>query len=511
MSDDRKTSPFTTLKPIDLAGNASADKAEVAAPQQIDAVKLVWILVFAILILAAIFVLLVLPALVGTSDSSQSSSQQSASKPSSGVPSTVQNRPNTVSPYQQTLAASYRSDAQDILRQVTDIQLELENLQVMRWAAEKFIAARTAAERGDELFKIQSYQEAKGEYESALATMQELIEGWPDTKQSFLAAIQSSIAANDLQTAKQQLQEFLLIDPENAEAQALGQKISLYPRLLTLLVESEALEQSGDLQGALGKAREAVSLQKTFLPALVTVRRLRTTIQNNAFQTAMARGLLALREKAFQKALKAFREAQAIKPGPEPAAGLQEAESGIRLAKIQALQKEADRAEQEEDWEKTGLIYNRILAQDPTLAESQKKLVYSKHRAQLHKKIENILARPIDLSDERAHQKGQEVLRLASKLRPRGAVLANQLQRLETALKLALQSVQVTLTSDNATSVQVLRIANLGTFKTHEIALKPGEYRMQGSRRGYRDVLHIVRLRPGNPPISLDIRCEEKI
>lgn len=69
----------------------------------------------------------------------------------------------------------------------------------------------------------------------------------------------------------------------------------------------------------------------------------------------------------------------------------------------------------------------------------------------------------------------------------------------------------VTLRSDNLTSVTVYRIGALGNFTEHSLQLKPGHYVIVGTRVGYRDVRRELNVAPGNAPPALLIQCVEPI
>ena len=71
--------------------------------------------------------------------------------------------------------------------------------------------------------------------------------------------------------------------------------------------------------------------------------------------------------------------------------------------------------------------------------------------------------------------------------------------------------VAVTLVSDAATEVSVLRVGRLGTFAERTLALRPGRYVVVGTRKGFRDVRHVLEVRPGAAPGPLRVRCEEPI
>jgi hypothetical protein len=71
--------------------------------------------------------------------------------------------------------------------------------------------------------------------------------------------------------------------------------------------------------------------------------------------------------------------------------------------------------------------------------------------------------------------------------------------------------VQVTLTSDFNTWVSITNTRAPEKFHEARLALPQGDYEVVGRRKGYRDVLHVLRLRAGMAPVKASIVCTEKV
>ena len=69
----------------------------------------------------------------------------------------------------------------------------------------------------------------------------------------------------------------------------------------------------------------------------------------------------------------------------------------------------------------------------------------------------------------------------------------------------------VTITSDNDTYIKVLGVGIVGEVKTKTIQLKPGTYRLEGSREGYRSVIENIHVTPLTTDLSVHIICTEKV
>ena len=84
--------------------------------------------------------------------------------------------------------------------------------------------------------------------------------------------------------------------------------------------------------------------------------------------------------------------------------------------------------------------------------------------------------------------------------RLRGRGCSAQVAALEKALADARTPVAVVIESDGLTEVAVSRVGRLGTLTRRTVDLRPGEYTVTGSRRGYRDVRRRFTVSAGRRP-----------
>lgn len=505
-----KKSTFDTLQPAKVnLGNR--DQPEAATENKQAVSTHVWMIVIAVLLLVAVFVIFALPSLVDQPKPVPGAAAQQEDAPAiTRTPNKPKPVTNTSLPYRQTLADLYRQAAQQNIERIAEVQLELENLNVIYWAQDAFLAAQELAAQGDELFRNNQWQAAQIEYDKALQAMQALWESWPELLRDILAGAETDLHNNAYQQAREKLLRILHISPGHPLALAFEARLAARPQVLALLQESHRLQRTNSLRGALSQAQAAVAMDATFRPAGQRVVELQAKIQDQTFAKFMAEGLRALRKKEFLRAQKAFLAAKQTKPGPDPEAGIQEAKFGLKREKTQRLTRQAIAAERKEDWAEAEVAYASILKLNPNPHESQQKLQHALYRKTLDVQLEKLLDGG-KLERDDLYEKRRRVLRLADKIRPKGPRLTDQLRRLQTAFELSRKLIQLTLTSDQQTSVLIYNFGTLGTFNKKEVKLTPGEYRMLGSKRGYRDVLHIFTIKAGVQPPPIDVRCEERI
>ena len=204
--------------------------------------------------------------------------------------------------------------------------------------------------------------------------------------------------------------------------------------------------------------------------------------------------------------------AAAIKPGTtETATALTEVATEETAHTLRALAARGQQAEAEERWADAVTHYKKALALDASVLFASDGLARAEPRARLAQQLELLLAEPERMADIKVADATAKLLDDARSFGPPDTLLRDQVDRLSELLRKANTPVTVTLRSDAATNVVVHKVARLGTFESHSLALRPGTYTAVGSRRGYRDVRHSFTIEPGASSTAITIRCTEPI
>ena len=118
---------------------------------------------------------------------------------------------------------------------------------------------------------------------------------------------------------------------------------------------------------------------------------------------------------------------------------------------------------------------------------------------------------PHRLSTEGVAREAEALLERALGVEAPGPRLRAQAAALEKALADARTPVAVVIESDGLTEVAVSRVGRLGTLTRRTLDLRPGEYTVTGSRRGYRDVRRRLTVSAGAAAPPVTVRCEEAL
>jgi len=416
------------------------------------------------------------------------------------------------SPWSDAQAAKLRKEAQDVLQQLLDLQFALEERNVTEWAGDDYARAGESASAGDELYRQRQYVEAKTRYEESLAILQAISDRISAVMDEQLALARQGIEAGDTDGVNAALALASSIEPENAELAALQERAAVLEPLLEHIDSAAAAERAGDLATARASLKQATELDPLHQRAAAEFERVSAAYLDQRFNDAMSDGYSALDNARFDRAREFFREASRLQAGSQEAASaLLEVDSAQQAARLTSLKQTGAQREQSEQWQKAVAAYEQAVAIDGSVSYAVEGLERARARAQLDKQFRTALTDPGRLSDVAVAEAAEKLLARARDISPPGPLLKQQMAQLEVLLEQANTLVPVTFTSDAETEVIIYKVARLGKFQKRELALRPGSYKVRGSRNGYRDVLETIRVSHEGMPDPIYIACRDAI
>jgi len=304
----------------------------------------------------------------------------------------------------------------------------------------------------------------------------------------------------------------LAIRPGDSAAQHGARRAASLEAVFALLGTARGLEQQGRIAEAAATYRKALALDPLDRNAQAGAARTGGQLQADQFGRAMARAYAAIGQHQEAAARAALEEAARIKPNdPEIARATAQLAALDSATQLQAALAQARAAEASEHWQDAASHYQQALALDSTLVDARHALTVATDRARLDKELEQIIAHPERTYSDAVYAGARASLQQAQAIAAPGPVLSRQLTKVAELLNLAATPIDVTLHSDNLTSVTVYRVGELGNFTQRALQLKPGRYVVIGTRSGYRDVRRELNVAPGNAPAPLVIQCVDPI
>ena len=419
--------------------------------------------------------------------------------------------PLPISPFRDAQLARAKEQAEKELASFVELQIQLEDqLQIGTWGQSRYDAVKDLATQGDTAFQAREFETALATYRDATQALEELRQGAEQDFADALAAGTQAIADFNQLLAQREFSQALQIKPDNAEALAAMARADKLPEIQTLLRKARQLARRGDTQAATKTYNEILQID----PLTATVNEALAELSQAAtladYQDHLSKGFAALENRRYTKARAAFNKALGIKPGDAVAlGGLQQIAQETEVQSLQNLQNAARNAVAEERWDDAVKAFDDALSKDKNLAFAQSGRKDALERRRLSRGMNIIVSQSDKLSDNKRMQEAIALLQTASELASSGPRWTADLQRAQQTVKSYQQPVAVRLTSNNATLVTVYKVGRIGTFKTHDLELRPGAYTIVGSADGCQDVRKEVIVRPQMGPV--EIVCERNL
>ena len=392
-------------------------------------------------------------------------------------------------PWSKAQQFSVRKDSQAILQELLDAQKALEERGVSVWGRKEYEQALEHARSGDAEYSRQNFSQAHDHYAAALDILNGLLEGVEQLFADTMEAGYAALDAGDADAAGSAFSIALAIDSIDRDALLGMERAGHLTEVMALIEQGDALLRDGKPEQARDVYQQALDIDSHSPRARQQLELSKARINDNAFNLAMSSGFRLLEQERHEQAREAFKQALKLKPRSRSARdGIEQATHRITSAQINSALKQAQSAEQQEDWRGAVAAYETALKLNSSLGNALEGKQRAALRAQIHTRLEEILAQPERLFDRAVYDDVASFLNTIQSLPDPGPILSAQLEQLVRLLTLAATPVTVELRSDNQTRVTLYKVGELGSFTSKVLSLRPGRYVAVGHRDGYRDV-----------------------
>jgi hypothetical protein len=317
---------------------------------------------------------------------------------------------------------------------------------------------------------------------------------------------------NDNGTAFNLNRESLSVNPQYALANTLQQRIDVFEQV------QDAYEQAriGKIENNITKQQQAYTtivkldpLREDASQALAALNKQQTDSQ---FASLLAQANRAIEDKNYGVANRVLTEAAAIKANSEEVRVIsQRLKTLIAGENLNKVEEQVAIFISADEWETVSLLAAKGLTQFPTSTSLLKADKNAKAIIESRRQIANFQQRPERLADSNIKQAAMLALKNAEPYFSQSEKLRAQADTFKKTIDDVNTPRDVTITSDNDTYIKVLGVGIVGEVKTKTIQLKPGIYRLEGSREGYRSVIENIQVTPLTTDLSVHIICTEKV
>ncbi len=326
-----------------------------------------------------------------------------------------------------------------------------------------------------------------------------------------LAAADASLEQDDYDAASLHIADALRITQSPA-ALRLQAKIEALPEVLVHVEAARIARLENNTQAELRALEEVVKRDSSRPASRQRLVGLRTAIQDDRYSRHIARGFAALEKNDLGSAQEHLNHARALFPNRSETALLtkqvRERDHGLQ---VERLLHQARSAEQADDWSSALDAYRQVEAIRPGHAPAIQGRQTAERLLALLSAITAQLDAPHRLTLPPVAAQARELIAQGREAEQASPQLAARAAELRHTLERYSRQVPVRIVSDGKTKISVRGVGRVGAVVSKLIHLKPGAYRFEGSRSGYKSEIVQVRVPPDAFDVQVEIVCDEPI
>tara|TARA_A200000113_G_scaffold58124_1_gene49445 strand:+ start:329 stop:1777 length:1449 start_codon:yes stop_codon:yes gene_type:complete len=332
---------------------------------------------------------------------------------------------------------------------------------------------------------------------------------------AYTAPYESALAAfgkDDISGAFNLNKASLTANPDFEKAKILQQRIDVYSDVQDAYEQARVGRVENNIQKQRDAYAEIVALDPFREDAKQALNAIERQIRENHFNALLASANKAIEARDFTTATQRINEAKNLNSSSSELDIIsKKLASLIAGSEQQKIESQVTLFADADEWKTVQMLASKGLTSfsaSPTLLQAKQD---ADGILNASKRLEAYRQRPERLSDNNVRNLAQQDMEQARNYANKSAKLLAQITALEGIVDNINQPRPVTITSDNDTYIKVLGVGVVGEIKRKTIQLKPGTYRVEGSREGYRSTIKEIVVSPSDNNPSVHIVCTEKV
>lgn len=360
---------------------------------------------------------------------------------------------------------------------------------------------------------------AEGDYVAALSRLAALIqtahtaiERREDAFAAAMAAALGGLQRDDYEDASGHITRALQIEPDDPGAERLRDEIERLPQILPHLDAARKARTENDPAAELAALREVATLDPDRPNVRARITTLKAGQHDARYRTAITRGLAAAQADDLDAAQRHLERARQLSPDrPETTLLAKQVGALDTTLQTERLFQTARAAEEADNWPAALDAYRELCRLQPNDAAAQAGQQTAQRLVVLLTAVTTHLDAPQRLASDSVAAQASALIEQSRTARPVSPTLVARADALARMLDRYSRQVPVQVLSDGKTSVSVRGVGRVGTVVSKVIHLKPGAYRFEGNRSGYRSEIVRVSVPPDGADVSVEVICDEPI
>ncbi|MCP3851951.1 MAG: hypothetical protein GY694_17200, partial [Gammaproteobacteria bacterium] len=377
----------------------------------------------------------------------------------------------------------------------------------------------------NQYYEENKYDKAEENYGKAINIISNTLENKENIYEQLVSKGTKELDNNELEQSRKSFLKAQTIHKEEPIISRFLERIGNRNKVLKLYEDSIEFEKNRDLTQAIIVIEQALELEpeyETINKQIIKLQRKKNEID---FNHLVGKILTLLdQEKINLNELKKIKNyLNQLKKTINTDQIIKELEEKYRIKKesyyLKKYYQSALKHEAQEHWLKAKNDYEKIL----NINLNHSKALAGKERVKfylyINELIDSIILLPERLQDDEIFTKSKKSLNFAkSEIREKKSAeklriprLIKKIDKAELLIKNASTLIDVTLHSDNETTVSIYRVGRFGQFNNKKLQMRPGKYTIIGVRSGYKDIRTIKNISARDKSLEISVICSEKI
>jgi len=423
--------------------------------------------------------------------------------------------PNELSQVQQASEVT-QAKRQQLQEKLLALQNALDTVQadeaMSKWAAKRIDSVSAGLQGAYAYYAQGQFAGLSDKLEELLDNVQQIAKDYQSTLESTYQAGVIAFKKMEYDAAKGLLEKVLQINPSYVDAENLLTRIAIQGDVAKWFEQFKAAKAKGDFQTQIRALEQIVSADVQNHEAHELLAQIKQQSAINHFERLVEQVLEAIKNQQVEEAKNALRKAQQAEPQNPIIATLKtQVQTLSDNQQTQQFSEQLKLFQQSDEWETVALIANKATAQFPDNVNFAHMSQTAEEILRANKKLASYLSRPERLSDVGIKTKATEFLKSIEPLLLQSPKLSKRADLLSREVESYSLKINVIVHSDNRSTLKVLGVGVIGEVNSKQIELKPGRYRFEASRKGYKTEILEVDVQQTIKPLEVTLMCKEKV
>ena len=361
-------------------------------------------------------------------------------------------------------------------------------------------------------FSDGDYSSALAQIRAAAAESSRILKVREANFDTHLKAAVSGFESNQYEPARAEIDNALLLYPNDQIAQEYRVRIELMPKVLGYLEESYKAWAENDFRSELSYLEKIIQLDPARKKEKSRLDLLSKKIAEEDFAILLSKGLQAIEHRDLGAAQINLEKARRIFSNRAELSFLKEnIERLDRELSIANALRDANQAVSHDDWDRAYQAFSKAKSIDPTNSAATEGERIATELLAGRQGLDSFLKQPARLSSKTVATAAQWLLENVRHLTRLSPTLKVRSERLSKLISQANTPVEVVVKSDGKTEITVRRVGIVGKTLEKVINLRPGDYTFEGKRAGYKSKLVKLTVPFNGTGIEIRIICDEQI